>query len=207
MTLTALLVTALCSIAQAQVSFGVKTGLNLAQESFQNFGIAAPDVKLTPSFMVGGIVEFGFTDLLALQTGLEFTGKGFAYDDGSGATYNPFYLQVPVHLKFQYNGFIASAGPYVGMGVLGSYDNRLTGINNVEISYGNDISDDYTRLDYGIGVRLGYQLPFGLFFITSYELGLANNLPKDYRDTYDGKTSHQVLGVAIGYMFGQAGKD
>lgn len=49
----------------AQVRFGVKAGLNLANVSGD-----VNDTKMLPTFMVGGQAEFGLSDAIGLGVGL-----------------------------------------------------------------------------------------------------------------------------------------
>ncbi|MCB0576565.1 MAG: hypothetical protein KDC61_18555, partial [Saprospiraceae bacterium] len=60
--------------ASAQVRFGIKAGLNLANLTFSNFGELEPDTKMLPSFQVGGLVEMDFSENVGLGVGLQFHG-------------------------------------------------------------------------------------------------------------------------------------
>jgi hypothetical protein len=187
--------------ATAQVRVGVKAGFNIASQTFDNFGELEPDVTGLGNFMLGAIVDVGFTENLALATGLELQGKGFAVDADDAGKASVYYLQVPIHLQYMNSGFLIHAGPYVGFGLFGNFD--YGGSEDSEsIEFGNDIEDDYAPLDYGIGLGIGYELPIGLRFGLTYDLGLANIMPKDLVDAADVTVRNNVLGVHVGYMFG-----
>ena len=183
--------------ATAQVRFAAKAGSNLANVS----GDDVENNKILPTFLVGGQAEFGLTDNLGLGVGLQLCGKGFKIDEaGFKAKANPLYLQVPVQLFYQNNGFFAGVGPYVGFGIAG---NAESDGESESIDFGNGVDDDWAPLDFGAGLEVGYQ--FGSLRATaSYNLGLANVVPGDYADALDISIKNTVIGVALAYIFGGA---
>ena len=181
--------------ASAQVRFGVKAGLNLADFS----GSDIEGTKMLPTFMVGGQAEFGLSDALGLGVGLQLQGKG-AKADGEDASITPMYIQVPVYLTYRNSGFFVGVGPYFGFGIAGK--NKFGG-ESENLSFGSSIDDDLSALDFGAGLELGYE--FGsLRASASYNLGLANVLPKDAADEFDVSAKNTVIGLALAYMFGAA---
>ena len=63
------------------------------------------------------------------------------------------------------------------------------------------MDDDLSPLDFGAAIELGYE--FGSLRATaSYSLGLANALPKDAVEGTDIKAKHNVIGIALAYLFG-----
>ncbi len=180
--------------ASAQVRFGVKAGLNLANVSGD-----VNDTKMLPTFMVGGQAEFGLSDAIGLGVGLQLQGKGFKVDvGGDNATTSPMYLQVPVYLTYRNSGFFGGVGPYVGFGIAGK---SKFGGESTDISFGSSENDDFSSLDFGAGLELGYE--FGALRATaSYNLGLSNAIPKDQADAFDVSAKHNVIGIALAYLFG-----
>ncbi len=191
--LLALLMSAATSVS-GQVRFGVKAGLNLA-----NISGDITDTKMNPTFMVGGQAEFGLSDALGLGVGLQLHGKGFKIDlDGENATSSPLYIQVPVYLMYRNSGFFGGVGPYVGFGVGGK--SKFSG-ESQSISFGSTVDDDFSSLDFGAGLELGYE--FGsLRASASYNLGLSNVIPKDAASGFDISARHNVIGIALAYLFG-----
>ena len=57
-----------CTTTNAQLTFGVKAGLNLANVNFD--GEEEADTKILPSFHAGAIVEFGITENIGIGSGL-----------------------------------------------------------------------------------------------------------------------------------------
>lgn len=191
---TAALLFCVFAPAAAQVKFAAKAGLNLARV----VGDDDENVKLLPTFLVGGRAEFGLNDNLGLGVGLEVSGKGFKVEEmGISGALKPIYLQVPVQLFYQHNGFFAGFGPYVGFGIAGKA--KIEDIS-VDLDFGNSTEDDVAPIDFGAGIELGYQ--FGAVRATaSYNLGLTNIAPSDNADNYSWK--NHVIGIAVAYLFGK----
>lgn len=189
--LTAALLLVCISSASAQ-RFGVKAGLNLATITGD-----VEDVSMLPTFMVGGVAEFDFTDNVGLGVGLQLHGKGAKQDFGEeDLTVNPLYLQVPIQVQYRNNGFFAAVGPYVGFGIAGKFK---AGDFDESIDFGNTEDDDFAPLDFGAGVELGYE--FGSLRATaSYNLGLSNIIPSDVAG--DESAKNNVIGIALAYLFG-----
>ncbi len=203
--IAAALLLSFVATSSAQVRFGVKAGLNLANISFSNLPAEAGiTTSMIPTFMVGGQVEFDFAENLGLGVGLQLQGKGAKNkSDFLGqtveTTVTPMYLQVPVMLQYRNNGFFAGVGPYVGFGLFGK--NKTTGADSQDLKFGSTIDDDFSALDFGAGVEVGYE--FGSLRATaSYNLGLANALPKDAVSGSDLKARHNVIGIGLAYLFG-----
>lgn len=235
--LTTTFLTCLFSIASAQVRIGVKGGLNMANVAFSDdyttvleeeiFGSEMKQ-SMVPSFLLGAQAEFGFGPRLGLGIGLQVSGKGYQYEfntqvNGDRFYYsqktNPLYLQMPVTLNFHASGFFASAGPYIGLGVLGAYnlESVSQGKKSSEtdsLKFTDDVADDddnpsinYSPLDYGAGLELGCE--FGdVRVAASYQHGLSNIFSKELVDLskknsgFDLNGAHRVLGLAVTYFFG-----
>jgi len=91
----------------SQVIFGVKGGLNLATFT----GNDVENAKFLPSFHVGGLVNFLVTDKVTIQPEVLFSGKGAKSDQG---TFKFGYIDVPVLVQYNIQGFYLEAGPQVG---------------------------------------------------------------------------------------------
>lgn len=199
--------------AIAQFSFGPKIGLNLAKYSF-NYKDSdfEPDVKMSLAPLVGFAINYQFTDELALQSGLFYSGKGTAYDlekvfdeiddvDGYDRI-STGYLELPVNIaygiaigKSQIQIF---AGPYLAYGIMGKekwdYTVKFDGDSETfkddcKIKFKNKIDENDADEDTMYQTALDFGLGFGLGFKTGpilinagYSLGLSNLTPK-----YDGE--------------------
>ena len=196
------------SVSFAQISFGVKAGLNLANV-LTNDDDADP--KMIPTFQVGGVVEIGITEMLAVQTGVSLQGKGFKEEEELlGETFkftaSPMYITVPAHLLYKGGSFFVGAGPYVGYGIAGKLKAEAAGESESEdIEFGDSEADTFSALDFGVGVQAGGS--FGSFRVgAGYDLGLSNLIPKDLRASEDITVKNGVINVFVAYMFGGGGE-
>lgn len=216
--------------AFAQVRFGIKAGLNLANISYSDDYIEASEAGISgniatgmvPAFHVGGQAEFGFGSGLGLSLGLQLNVKGGSLDL-TGVLFGepftakskarPMYLQVPVALTYNRNSFYAGVGPYVGFGVGGKLKTEVEAAGqsdevSEDIEFGNDSDDAFAPLDYGVGLEIGYEINGMIRLSASYQLGLANVAPKDAVDEGDAagldfSYKHSVIGFSVAYLFGK----
>ena len=210
--LLVILISLLCFESFAQ-TFGIKGGLNLSNMLMESDG-DKEDLKMNPGFHIGGIVDFQFTDLLSLETGLILDTKGFKFEDeGSGYSYqeklNLFYLDIPIVLKVSFDvgsnvKIFGAAGPYIGVGLTGKWksvyeDQGNEDTDEEKVEWGNTDDDHLKRLDYGLVFGGGVEISAFIVGI-SYDLGLANI--SAYTD-YDAKIKNKVLRVSIGFWFGK----
>ncbi|MDR6784780.1 hypothetical protein ABIE26_003426 [Pedobacter africanus] len=205
--------------AQSPVKFGIKAGANFAKVSSD--GEEMGDVKLNPSFYVGGTVDFAVSEIFSVQPGLLLSGKGmklegtedFSDGDVSGkvtatAKRNLMYIEIPVNAVFSFpagNGKVfLGAGPYYGIAVSGKDKAKISGnIDGQKISSSTD-SDvefgkdgDVKRGDFGVNFLGGYQLGNGFNIHAGYGLGLGNIA----QDSDDIKVNNRVLSVGLGFSF------
>ncbi|MDU1891094.1 MAG: porin family protein [Dysgonomonas sp.] len=180
-----------CVSVSAQISFGVKAGVNLS-----NYGGDVDDNKAKAGFNAGVTAEIGLplTNLYVLS-GLEYTTKGAKYD-GNNYSYNSNanFLQLPVHVGYRVSaletlGVSFHAGPYFAYGIGGK-----TGKGEAK----NDTFDDgmLKKFDFGLGAGVGLELgKIGVGL--GYDFGLAN--------LYDGEGNDKVRTMnaylSVGYKF------
>ncbi len=217
----------------SQVSFGVKTGLNVnnISQDFANSDMEY-DTKMKAGFHFGPAVNIGFTDQLGLQTGLIFTSKGFSMDldewsnddfDVDGYFRFRFnYLEIPLSVAFNIEGFQVYAGPYVAIGIGGTavekYEVKFEGTTfyeeddsfNLKPVFGDydpaDLDEDedaFNALDFGLNFGLGYKVG-PVLLNAGYSLGLGNMTPgikdSDF-DPDDRKMSNRVITVSASFYF------
>lgn len=217
----------LCNISEAQVRFGIKTGLNLANIAYSDDYIEYSEEALggdistgmALNFHLGGMAEFDFGHSVGLSLGLQLNGKGGSLDaEGEifgqsytvTSTVRPLYLQIPVALTFRRKGFYAGVGPYIAFGVGGKVKSTAKAGGQTEkgsdsLDFGSDASDAFSKIDYGAGLELGYEFN-SIRLSAAYNLGLANVLPKDGVEAGDDldldfKYTHNVIGFSIAYLF------
>jgi hypothetical protein len=201
----------ICSVTLfAQVNFGIKAGLNLANMNFKGeFSEEIEDFKkMLITFQVGGVAEFDLAESVALQTGIMLVGKGFKLEDddfNAKATNNPMYLQVPVLILYKQGMFYIGGGPYAGFGLFGKYKEEVAGDEDShDLEFGNGEDDDLTPLDFGLQFEAGVILDGNIRLGAGYGLGLTNALPEDNRGD-DESWKHSVISINAAYMFGSGG--
>ncbi len=175
--------------ANAQVKFGARAGLNLA-----NVATKVNDVKvksnIRPSFYVGGLAEFAFNDVVLMEAGLTYSNQGYKAKEGNDKDMQ-YTLNLPIWVKYDFAGFRPKAGLYAGYIVERKAEwGGRTVIRD---------RDAYNYFDYGISLGAEYNLPNnGLFFEASYNWGLANLVKNGDAKNYQ---NNRTIYIGVGYKF------
>lgn len=194
--------------AQAQVSYGLKAGVNLGKLS--NVSDAAKDFqKNNTSFYVTGFADLPVASQFSIQPGISLQGKGekFKYDgnnyDGSSST-NIMSIEIPVNAVYYIptgssGSVFLGAGPYVGFNVSGK--NKWDGTTpfasasgESDVKFGS-ADDEVKRIEAGANFMAGYKLSNGFLINAGYGLGLTN-----LNNTGDTR-SNRVLSFGVGFQF------
>ncbi|MBI9054119.1 MAG: PorT family protein [Bacteroidales bacterium] len=198
--------------AQAQITFGPKVGLNLANVAGDN----TEDAKMKMGLQIGFVTDIAFSDAISLQTGLMFSQKGTKADlDIATETYtmktNVNYLEIPINavygLNLGSNKLQLFAGPYVGIGLTGKTSLDMDGSDDMDIQFVNDYVDvdaDKTglkRFDIGLNFGAGYKIN-NIQIQANYGLGFSNLIPDFDGEASDDKVSNRVIQLSVAYFFG-----
>ncbi len=149
--------------ASAQISFGVKGGVNISRVHFSTDVINSDNLT---GFQIGPMAEFTVPLLgIGMDAAILYSQKGLEYKSES---YKTDYLDVPVNLKWKFGlpivkGFF-TAGPYASFRIGGD---KIWNVINNQLkakSFG-------VGLNVGAGVEVVKHLQVGL----NYDLGLTNN--------------------------------
>lgn len=206
----------------------VKAGINLANVSVNSNG-RVDDANSLTSFQVGIVGDFDLAgDLITLQPGILFTGKGSKVQRGTSGqagyfqqTFNPRYIEVPVNLVFKAplgnsSRLFAGAGPYLAVGVGGKSKTEGTravlGNYSIEqdIRFSNDDPTTFNqeegtglnvvkRFDYGFNGTAGIEGK-SIVLGVNYGLGLAK-LQSGTNNNQDNNNKHRVLSFTLGFKF------
>lgn len=172
--------------ANAQATFGVKAGANLA-----NVGGDVEDNKMKIGLHIGGVATFKLSESFAFAPELLFSTQGYKMDGEDDIKMNLSYLNIPLLAKIYLSEeFNVHVGPTVGF---------LLGAKGKAGDFEIDIKDTMKGLDFGLGLGLGYELESGLNFGARYNLGLANIA--DTEDGDDSKITNQVIQISVGFNF------
>jgi hypothetical protein len=189
--------------ANAQLSLGVKAGLNMS--NFHGDELRHKNAKV--GFNVGILADYEFMYSSAIQTGLFLTTKGFRskeYTDAAGKLKyreNLIYLQLPVHYAYKLyvapgTRLVFHAGPYMAYGMGGRRKvtaGNILGGNTKSIFGGGDLQ--YKRFDAGLGLGVGAE--FGpILCDLGWDMGLVN-----VSRTRNGDIKNQNAYLSVGYKF------
>ena len=190
--------------AQDNLKWGVMAGMNVSKYTITGF-----DSRI--GFHAGVKAELGlsqeasgaYMDFAAL-----LTLKGAKVDGGSLASikFNPYYLEVPVHVGYKYAvnddfALFGNVGPYIAVGLFGKVKAKVDG-NIADLgelgtnSASEDIfgDDGLKRFDFGLGLKAGVEFSKKYQLAISYDFGLVE-VAKDL-----GMKNRNLM-ISLGYMF------
>ncbi|SRR5690606_26995400 len=196
LTLLGLVAFSTSALAQQEVKFGPKAGVNFANLS------GADDSEMKTGFHVGAVAEIKFNDKFSIQPEVVYSTQGAKFSQTLPiigeveSTIKNDYINVPIMAKYYFiEGFSVELGPQIGFLMKSEAE---SGDNTI------DTKDAYKSIDFGLGVGLAYDLPMGLFVGARYNLGLS----KVNEDVSVGDISVEtddikngVIQVGVGYKF------
>ena len=189
---------AMVTAVSAQVSLGVKGGINMSNL----YGDELDDENVKIGFNVGLLADIDFSFNSAIQTGLFFTIKGYKYDSGNlDYTENLMYIQLPVHYAYKIDvtpgtRVVFHAGPYAAYGVGGSRKLDAGELGSLEVDkiFGDGMLQ-YKPFDAGLGLGVGAE--FGPILVDlGWDMGLVN-----ISNTSNGNVKNQNAYLSVGYKF------
>lgn len=197
--LCALLVLCCAGMANAQVSGGIKGGVNLTNQKWEVsfMGESASQKYNGTAFHIGGYLQYSLSDAMSLQPELLYNSLNVDLD-GQKTTLN--YLSLPVMLGYGFddNRFVLQGGLQVGM---------LLSTDPSEIKD----EDAYEGVDFSF--NMGAMVNFNKFNISvRYSLGLVNltgdaldeELDSALGEDIDLDIKNNNLQFSIGYrLFGE----
>ncbi len=205
--------------SMAQVSFGPKLGLNLANLS----GDDVENNSMLIGFNVGGAANFAITDMFAIQGELLYDVKGAQYEgtDENGEKQDmPLrlsYLNIPILAQAQFGDdikFYGELGPTIGL-LLGA---SMDGESEYEVPSGFDpntmqftyetikVKDSYKGTDFGLAVGAGAKIPLSSFDMVvgaRYNMSLGTIAEK--MDDVEPDVKNGVISINVALMFGGGG--
>lgn len=174
----------------AQLSVGLRGGLNLSNIALQNKTSTSPESNTKTGTSSGIVVNYGFSDRLSAQVELLYARKGCKYHDVVLATtYDAKvklnYFEIPILFRYSIGNenkvqAFVNAGPYLGFRLKALYEQTSTTTifgstttRNSSTDFTNDVHNTDIGLNGGIGVN--YALELGkLFTEIRYGYGLTN---------------------------------
>jgi hypothetical protein len=194
--------------ANAQLSIAPEVGLNIASLNGKGGGNSISS-GMNIGARVGAVVEFGITNNIFLRPGLQFSmlgGKGGDLKIGNTeVTETINYIQVPVNVLYKLGEegdgrFYVGLVPYFGFAIGGKY--KVQDVSE-SLKIGSDeAKDDVKALDLGAGIKVGYELPMGLYVDAAFMQGLANIVPGGNSDN---KVMTRNITIGVGYFVMRGG--
>lgn len=104
-------------------------------------------------------------------------------------TFNPYYLEIPVHMGYKYGitddvAIFGEFGPYLGIGLFGTTEG--------EDVFGDEVG--CRRFDMGLGLRAGFEFKQKCSVSLGYDFGLTDI-------SSEGSLKNRNFTVSVGYKF------
>jgi hypothetical protein len=205
------------AIAQSTTSFGIRAGLTSsamkgdAVNNLQNlldFTNGAVTTSSHTGFFAGANASIPVSDLVSIEPGLYYSQKGYEMRGdlnlkgveflgaNAKAKLTSQYIDLPVLLKLNLNGFQVFAGPQISY--LTKADLKTTagvlGFNLLNKTM--DATDQFNRWDAGVTGGIGYQFPNGFNVSASYDHGLSKVDANQNMDSYN-----RSFKIGLGFSF------
>ena len=206
---------------------GAKAGflmsnVSIDDNSFTEAGItsiAKSNTSFKPGFHFGAFIEYGFNEKLWVEAGVDYAFQGakaksfeVIEKDNNGnvlsrtkkdiknSKLNTQQLNIPLWFKYDINGFRPKVG--INLGFLTKIETKRE--NDEQKTVTKSLTPD-KKFDFGLGFGAEYNLPMGLFFDATFNLGLTklSNKEKNDDETYSegSKFKNRVIQIGVGYKF------
>jgi hypothetical protein len=181
-----------------KAEFGIKGGLNVANQNFKGDG--APSTSSIAGINIGGFVNVKITEKFSVQPELLYSTQGVSLDWlADGATINSFklnYINIPVMAKYYAaKNFSLEAGPQIGFLTKATVNGTSSGVT-VDV----DAKQFFESTDFGLNFGLGYDFTKKLSASLRYNIGLLN-IGSDEFATGDDTITNSVFSIDLGYKF------
>ena len=112
----------------AQLQFGVKTGINLSTQS--EIGMLWDNNDIKTGFTIGAIIDYRFHNTLSIQTEVNYKTEGLAYEhneiEGKRNVNNSYeYYNIPLLVKGRFNEQLGVSNQWLVSLYMGSYYSYL----------------------------------------------------------------------------------
>ena len=206
------------TLAQAQVRFGIRGGLNVSRwqgdavnslHELVQLSNGTAQTKSLRSFHAGGYVALPLTSFLTLEPGLYYSQKGYTLNGTfssntldfinarATATNRSHYLDLPVLAKvYLTEGFHMFAGPQVSYLIHNSVRARASVLGFSLLNQELNATNNLQKWDVGLTGGIGYKFENGFNLQAAYDHGLRRLDTGNNFDTYN-----RVVKVSLGYEF------
>jgi hypothetical protein len=202
----------------AQVTYGIRSGVNYASWKGDDIQIIQDLVDKTDGYIVtkgrtgmhvGGYVNIPISEVFSFEPGLEYSKKGYSLKGdfqipvlkylniNARAQVQSHYIDMPLLFKANvYKGLQLYAGPQVSYLVRSTLNAKLGVFGITLFNRGIGITERFNKVDMGLTGGIGYQFENGLNVQAGYDYGLSK---LDKNDNYS--AYNRVVKVSVGYSF------
>jgi len=206
------------NILHAQVSYGIRSGVNYASWKGDDIQVIQDLVDKTEGYVVtkgrtgmhiGGYVNIPISETFAFEPGLEYSKKGYSLKGdfqipvlkylgvNARAQVQSHYIDMPLVIKANvYKGLQVYAGPQVSYLVRSTLNAKLGVFGITLFNRGVGITSRFNKVDMGLTGGIGYEFDNGLNVQAGYDYGLSK---LDKNDNYE--AYNRVIKVSVGYTF------
>jgi hypothetical protein len=205
-------------VINAQVSYGIRSGVNFAKWQGDDLQIIEDLIDKTDGYLVtkgkagfhvGGYVNIPVSEIFSFEPGLQYSKKGYSIKGdfqinalkflaiNAGAQVQSHYIDIPLVLKANVvKGLYVYAGPQVSWLVRSSLNAKL-GVLGISIfNKGIGITERFNKVDLGLTGGVAYQFSNGINLQAGYDYGLSK---LDKNDNY--AAYNRVVKISLGYTF------
>ena len=231
--IAAMAVAAITTANAQEFKVGAKAGFLLSNVSKEDLSstqagetsTVKTNTSFKPGFHFGAFIEYGFNEKLWVEAGVDYAfqgGKIKSFEviekdnngnvlsktkkDFKNAKFNTQQLNIPLWVKYDINGFRPKVG--INLGFLTKIETK--GENDEQKTVTKSFTPD-KKFDFGLGIGAEYNLPMGLFFDATFNLGLTDlsnkrkvklNENGGIASTIPSQTfKNRVIQIGVGYKF------
>jgi hypothetical protein len=206
------------SNANAQIKYGVKAGVNIANwqgEAVKSLGNVVDltnglvNTKSRTGFHIGGYLDIPVTENISIEPGLQYSQKGYTMlgdfnidalkfvGANASAKIQADYIDIPLLLKTTISkGLSVYAGPQVSILVKNNL-HLNAGIMGISLfSQDLNLTNNFKKTDIAMVGGMGYRFDNGFQVAAGYDYGLSR---VDKNNSF--KAYNRAVKVSVGFTF------
>ncbi|MFZ4772087.1 MAG: porin family protein [Ferruginibacter sp.] len=206
------------SNANAQIKYGVKAGINIANwqgDAVKSLGSVIDltnglvNTKSRTGFHIGGYVDIPLAENISIEPGLQYSQKGFTLvgnlkidalkfiGANASAKIQADYIDIPILLKANLSkGLFVYAGPQVAVLVKNNL-HLNAGILGISLfSQDLNLTNNFNKTDITMVGGMGYRLDNGLQIAAGYDYGMSR---VDKNSSF--KAYNRAVKISVGLTF------
>ncbi len=206
------------SNANAQIKYGVKAGVNIANwqgEAVKSLGNVVDltsglvNTKSRTGFHIGGYLDIPVTENVSIEPGLQYSQKGYTMvgdfkidalkfvGANASAKIQADYIDIPLLVKANVSkGFSVYAGPQVSLLVKNNLHLNAGILGITLFSQDLNLTNNFKKADIAMVGGMGYRFDNGFQVSAGYDYGLSR---LDKNNSF--KAHNRAVKVSVGFTF------